>query len=497
MEIKDGATDVGNSSCNPPPPTSSYSLLPDQALTVGTLSNFRQRSDINVGRSFGMTTEALVAREIEKRKIKEEIITYGYLKRRELEEEAIRELILEREIAMRQAEGVSLINSPLFSLQSGLGGLISNCRDTVALHKRLAPVNRLDGGGINSAISLANRLEGGIDGRIPQVIRMEDVIDGVLPLWNRLDDSVDGRLSMVNRPDGRLSDGLPFHRQPGVTSGVASKPVIDLRKAVPLAKPATSNASVGSMQKLETSTVYSDDGAALAGNGEKSQKLTGSKRKLETPTVDSDDGAALAGKGKKSQKGWSCVLCQVKATCEQVMKDHLNGKKHKAKEKAMQRTTNPVSHRSNKSDSLTASPKPSNIVGENQDRRNVEVLSPKQQHADTDGGSGAEVKQKIEELKNKGTDFKFWCNMCEVGTTSEALMTAHRIGKKHMSLLKNNGGGVIAIKTIPDDVQYVELSRNITVNEEKEVSLSNGDGQGGGVGADEQETTDKCTMEVH
>ncbi|KAK9281491.1 hypothetical protein L1049_004394 [Liquidambar formosana] len=34
-------------------------------------------------------------------------------------------------------------------------------------------------------------------------------------------------------------------------------------------------------------------------------------------------------KKKKKSQEWSCTLCHVSATCEQGLKDHLQGKKHK------------------------------------------------------------------------------------------------------------------------------------------------------------------------
>lgn len=240
-------------------------------------------------------------------------------------------------------------------------------------------------------------------------------------------------------------------------------------------------------------------------------------------TIDNDDGATLASSGKKSQKGWSCKLCQVSATSEKGMRDHLNGKKHKAKEKAVHRTIKSVEKGSDESDirveetdksielaisTGTTGQNLSNIVGVNQGVNNVDASSHKQQHTETNAGSGLGKKHK-KELKIKDTDFKFWCKICEVGTTSEALMTAHRAGKQHMSLLKERGGGVIAIKTMPDDVQYVDLTRNTPVNMDKEVVLGSKDGQGrvgvdelenadkGGVGVDELEDVDKCTKESH
>ena len=42
-------------------------------------------------------------------------------------------------------------------------------------------------------------------------------------------------------------------------------------------------------------------------------------------------GATAPKKVQKLTKDWSCALCQVSATCEAGLNEHLEGKKHKAK----------------------------------------------------------------------------------------------------------------------------------------------------------------------
>lgn len=52
------------------------------------------------------------------------------------------------------------------------------------------------------------------------------------------------------------------------------------------------------------------------------------KRKFEAPITQNGNGTSL-------QKEWSCTPYQVAVTCEQGLKDHLNGRKHMGKEKAV------------------------------------------------------------------------------------------------------------------------------------------------------------------
>uniref|UniRef100_A0A5B7BNV7 U1-type domain-containing protein n=1 Tax=Davidia involucrata TaxID=16924 RepID=A0A5B7BNV7_DAVIN len=425
MEMKIGAKEDGPSTNIPP--TSSNSFFTDLALNGGLLSNTQNvRRTSDIVRDSLDVREALIAREIEKRRMREDVIMAGLLRRRELEAEVMRELMIEREIALRSGEGLSLFDSPVSFLHSDL---------------RVPFLNHRVGFGIEGRSAVVGRPEGGID----------------------------GRLSMVNRPEGALLGGLPFQRQPGAMNGVAIKPVIDLSK--PLAKPLNSS-------------------------------VAGIKRKFETPLITSDDGTASVNLSKKSLKEWSCALCQVRATCEQGLKDHLKGKKHKGKEKALLRSNTTVKNSTDNSDSLHEeiensfelvptrgmSPNLENCLDENQeDMRKVE------QHTDDlkkiNGVSAVGEKETKGQFNN--TNFKCWCKLCSFGTTNEVLMTAHQMGEKHITLLQENGGSVIAIKTMPDVIQYLNKTKDAAANEGKEESLVNADGEEYGVGADQQEKTDE------
>ena len=64
--------------------------------------------------------------------------------------------------------------------------------------------------------------------------------------------------------------------------------------------------------------------------------LYGAKRKAVTHDVLDDEPSAI-GLNKKLKKEWSCDLCQIKASSENGLNDHLKGKKHKAREARQKR----------------------------------------------------------------------------------------------------------------------------------------------------------------
>ena len=52
---------------------------------------------------------------------------------------------------------------------------------------------------------------------------------------------------------------------------------------------------------------------------------SGEKRKAVTLAIDDNESVQ-----KKAKKAWNCELCQISATSEKALNDHIQGKKHKA-----------------------------------------------------------------------------------------------------------------------------------------------------------------------
>ncbi|KAL0016544.1 hypothetical protein SO802_003613 [Lithocarpus litseifolius] len=158
------------------------------------------------------------------------------------------------------------------------------------------------------------------------------------------------------------------------------------------------------------------------------------KRKAETPVVaDGNDPneAPSHSTGKKRRIEWSCSLCQVINISKQNLDRHLKGKKHKDKVA--------VSNAS-KSSSLEEE--------SNNDERKVNLAllnaSKTSIESDNDEGKAEEALNASKTPKESNNDEfpvegshkhnKFWCQMCRVGTTTEALMKEHRNGNEHMNL---------------------------------------------------------------
>ncbi|XP_057466821.1 uncharacterized protein LOC130756339 [Actinidia eriantha] len=291
---------------------------PSSAGLLGNGHNVRRRSDI-LGDPIDVT-ELMIAREMEKKRIREEILTSGLLRRRELEAEVIREMMMEREIFMGWEEG-------------GGGGLSS-------VHR----VSGVGGGKEERPATCLGRQEGRSDGNLASVL-------GCM--------------------EGGVLGGFPFQRQPEAAASriVAEPACVGEGQMVSVGKPMNSN-------------------------------ISGMKRKFEAPTTENGNGTSSVNLNKKSLGEWSCALCQVTATCEQGLKDHLKGKKHMAKEKAMLISTKTVNLNAN------------NYEASVEETNDLEAVD-------------HETQQKWSEKQTEMELNSFWCATCKIGAMGEKQMRAH------------------------------------------------------------------------
>ncbi|XP_075491147.1 uncharacterized protein LOC142529486 [Primulina tabacum] len=193
------------------------------------------------------------------------------------------------------------------------------------------------------------------------------------------------------------------------------------------------------------------------------ENVSGSKRKAVTPSEEELPADIIA--NKKAKEEWSCALCQVSATSENALKEHVLGKKHKSKEAAL------IAQRGGKNHSIglfTSKVSKSNHVVGTIDPGEEEAVEHKAQYLFSEKAGVATLmkddlplleKPKSEHLKktpsevirnvHKNEDdpkekvYKFWCEMCQVGTLSMKVMNDHKKGKKHLNRLRNcekNGG---------------------------------------------------------
>ncbi|KAL6973817.1 hypothetical protein U1Q18_028001 [Sarracenia purpurea var. burkii] len=123
-------------------PSSSMSYFAEQALRAGYSGpDFERTTDLV--RSSSHVREA-VRRELEKQQIREEIIAEEMARRRVLEAEVRRELSLEREIAMRRADGM-----PLFP------GTASSSSSAMLFESRMPLLHQCEGRSLEERLALS------------------------------------------------------------------------------------------------------------------------------------------------------------------------------------------------------------------------------------------------------------------------------------------------------------------------------------------------------
>ncbi|XP_042054652.1 uncharacterized protein LOC121799372 [Salvia splendens] len=181
------------------------------------------------------------------------------------------------------------------------------------------------------------------------------------------------------------------------------------------------------------------------------ENITGAKRVNPGSGASAQSDANLK-KQKRVNDDWSCTLCQVTATSEHTLNEHLKGKKHKTKEAASKANKSMIglctknaakpiqsSGTSNQVIEVKLTPKPWLSFGKPssetdgplplQGKPNPENLNKKESVVTPQG------KQKGEHKKEA---YKFWCDMCQVGVLAEEVMKMHQQGKKHKRRLLQN-----------------------------------------------------------
>ncbi|XP_054805665.1 uncharacterized protein LOC129308529 isoform X2 [Prosopis cineraria] len=169
------------------------------------------------------------------------------------------------------------------------------------------------------------------------------------------------------------------------------------------------------------------------------------KRKVVTQDADDDDTEpSPASVRKKSKDDWSCALCSVSVTSEKALNEHRQGKKHKAREYAQKRRMQKIGLKA-KADAQVqpevtkVDTNNQTVVGEDlveiktEGKEMVEKIqtenSKKQNRTETE-------KVMIPNAENKR--FKFWCELCHVGSFSMIVMDNHKRGRKHNNRLKRS-----------------------------------------------------------
>ncbi|KDP38694.1 hypothetical protein JCGZ_04047 [Jatropha curcas] len=194
--------------------------------------------------------------------------------------------------------------------------------------------------------------------------------------------------------------------------------------------------------------------------------LCRAKRKAATIPAGDAGELCLAGLKKKPKEEWSCALCQVSATSENGLNEHLRGKKHKAKEARLRATKMAKNLSALQLPKKTAKPAELTIgvscteleakveeslqviksnytekkIGNEKDsgKKNEKQLKQKNKGATSvkkDVAAKLQREKRTEEFRKK-KKFKFWCEECHVGAYSTMVMEAHKMGKKHADRLR-------------------------------------------------------------
>ncbi|KAK4431887.1 hypothetical protein Salat_0950800 [Sesamum alatum] len=278
--------------------------------------------------------------------------------------------------------------------------------------------------------------------------------------------SVEGRVAMSLEEMRRLNGGGSFGSHP-FERGTA-----DLR--ISEVKPVAD----GGKEKQKVIILAKND-----------DNISGSKRKAVTPPgVDATEHSLTGISKKKAKEEWSCALCQVSATSERVLNEHLQGKKHKSKEAALKAErdgknyTIGLSKRATKSVQVVGTvdqckeegvklPTESFLIkktGESSSKRHDMLPSPKKIQSPL-----VEKVQKSGDPKNN--KYRFWCEICNIGTPSQKVMNVHKKGKKHVRRLQGSDKKSRAKPSHPEKILVVLNKPKLVAENGKNINPENVD----------------------
>ncbi|MCL7050742.1 hypothetical protein MKW94_011861 [Papaver nudicaule] len=336
MELRFRSDDNGSSSGFPV--SSNDNFFTEQALHGGYGMSGARIPEL----MRNSTSVELFHREVEKRRIREEIMAGEIRRRQTLEAEVRRELAMERGLGFQREEGLSVVtNLPMWSDQ-------------------------------NSS-SLMHHIN------------------------HHSDDSraFDERVSFLSGQQVGRIENSPFQRHPDAAK------VTEINKGRVLFIPKPTSNVAGIKRKL----------ASIGGTG------------------------FLANSKKFVKKDWACDLCQVRVTCEQGLNDHIKGKKHRMNEAALKANAAAVSK--DTSSSVTSEKKSDNPEAEAKEITCGPKPNEKKVSQVIKGEALCQQTQKTDNTKNK---FKYWCECCQIGCHSPAVMADHEGGKKHQTRLRLQDG---------------------------------------------------------
>lgn len=174
--------------------------------------------------------------------------------------------------------------------------------------------------------------------------------------------------------------------------------------------------------------------------GQPNENVSGSKRKAPSPSppppaagVDASEPPPDIISTKRARQEWNCDICQVSATCQNGLSEHLQGKKHKSKEAAV------GDQRAGKNYSMGLQPKRHEKTAGTISKTDDDP-PPLRETLKSDDSKKNQSVALVQKRKKSGDTkkkkYRFWCEMCQVGTRSQKVMNDHKMGKKHMGRLE-------------------------------------------------------------
>lgn len=209
----------------------------------------------------------------------------------------------------------------------------------------------------------------------------------------------------------------------------------------------------------------------ITGAAKAIENITGAKRALSESDASESEYSNLK---KKPKEEWSCDICQVSASSERGLNEHLQGKKHKTKEAAPRaqnacKTYSIGLYKKEVAKSITGSETAD--PGTNIEVKFTSEPSPFSKSGDANSGTDDQPLQEnlnsdsltknesVVPHKVKKND-RFWCEICQVGVISQNVMDTHKMGKKHRrKVVKiNRCGGVFPSRK--DEVGEKAMAEN-------------------------------------
>lgn len=206
------------------------------------------------------------------------------------------------------------------------------------------------------------------------------------------------------------------------------------------------------------------------------------------PGVDATENSSNGILKKKAKEEWSCALCQVSATSERALNEHLQGKKHMSKEaalraeKAGKNYSIGLSKRATKSVHVAENVDPGTEEGvkfptESLPMKKTGELSSKRQdvHPLQEKSQPTLVEKVQKSGDPKSKKYRFWCEICNVGTPSQKVLNTHKKGKKHARRLQKSDEKCRAGPSHPEKILLVLNQSELVAEDGTNITSENVD----------------------